>query len=76
MRIDIIAVIPDLMVSFFNNSIVKNARTKGLLNINIFDLRDYGLGNYKQIDDYPYGGQSGMVYLATNLISQIILAKI
>ena len=56
MRIDIIAVIPDLMVSFFNNSIVKNARTKGLLNINIFDLRDYGLGNYKQIDDYPYGG--------------------
>jgi len=63
MRIDIIAVIPDLMVSFFNNSIVKNARTKGLLNINIFDLRDYGLGNYKQIDDYPYGGQSGMVLM-------------
>lgn len=51
------------MVSFFNNSIVKNARTKGLLNINIFDLRDYGLGNYKQIDDYPYGGQSGMVLM-------------
>lgn len=42
---------------------MKNARTKGLLNINIFDLRDYGLGNYKQIDDYPYGGQSGMVLM-------------
>ncbi|MCO6460761.1 MAG: tRNA (guanosine(37)-N1)-methyltransferase TrmD [Saprospiraceae bacterium] len=63
MRIDIIAVIPELMTSFFNNSIVKNARNKGILDLNIIDLRQFGLGNYKQIDDYPYGGQAGMVLM-------------
>ncbi len=63
MKIDIIAVIPDLMTSFFENSIIKNARTKGHLTINVIDLRKYGLGNYKQIDDYQYGGQAGMVLM-------------
>lgn len=63
MRIDIIAVIPELMTSFFDNSIVKNARTKKLLEINVISLREFGKGNYKQIDDYQYGGHSGMVLM-------------
>lgn len=71
MKIDIIAVIPDLMTSFFDNSIVKNARKKGLLEINVIDLRKYGLGRYKQIDDYQYGGQAGMVLMPEPLSSCI-----
>lgn len=63
MRIDIIAVIPDLMTSFFDNSIVKNARQKGHLEINVIDLRNYGKGGYRQIDDYQYGGHAGMVLM-------------
>ena len=63
MRIDIIAVVPDLMNSFFEHSIIKNARQKGLLEVNIIQLRAYGKGNYNQIDDYQYGGHAGMVLM-------------
>ena len=63
MRIDIIAVVPDLMNSFFEHSIIKNARQKGLLEVNIIPLRAYGKGNYNQIDDYQYGGHAGMVLM-------------
>jgi len=63
MRIDIIAVVPDLMNSFFEHSILKNARQKGLLEVNIIPLRAYGRGNYNQIDDYQYGGHAGMVLM-------------
>lgn len=59
--IDIIAVIPELMFSFFEHSMMKRAREKGLFIVNIVPLRPYGLGNSKQIDDYQYGGEAGMV---------------
>ena len=61
MRIDIIAAVPDLLTSPLNHSMMKRAQDKGLLNIHIHDLRDFGIGNYRQIDDYPYGGGAGMV---------------
>lgn len=61
MRIDIIAAVPDLLHSPLNHSMMKRAQEKGLLEIHIHDLRDYGLGKYRQIDDYPYGGGAGMV---------------
>ena len=63
MRIDIISVAPSLLESPFNHSIVKRAKDKGLAEIIIHDLRAYGLGNYKQIDDTQFGGGAGMVMM-------------
>lgn len=63
MRIDIISVAPDLLESPFNHSIVKRAKEKGLAEIVIHDLRKFGLGNYKQIDDTQFGGGAGMVLM-------------
>ncbi len=61
MRIDIISCVPDLMSSFFGHSIIKRAQDKQLLEIVVHDLREHGLGNYRQVDDYQYGGGAGMV---------------
>lgn len=63
MRIDIIAVIPELLQSPFQHSIFKRAVEKGLASVYFHDLRQYGLGNYKQIDDYSFGGGAGMVLM-------------
>lgn len=61
MRIDIVSAIPELMHSPLDFSMMKRAREKGLLEIHFHDLREYGIGRYRQIDDYPYGGGAGMV---------------
>jgi tRNA (guanine37-N1)-methyltransferase len=63
MRIDIISVVPELLESPFSHSIMKRAAQKGLLEVFVHDLRKYGIGNYKQIDDYQYGGGAGMVIM-------------
>jgi len=63
MRIDIISVAPSLLESPFNHSILKRAKDKGLAEIIIHDLRAYGLGSYKQIDDTQFGGGAGMVMM-------------
>ncbi len=63
MRIDIISVIPELIRCTFEHSIVHRAREKGLLEVQLHDLREYGLGKYRQVDDYPYGGGAGMVLM-------------
>src|SRR5690625_1053929 len=61
MRIDIVAAIPDLMRSPLEHSIMMRARDNGLLEVHLHDLRAYGIGKARQIDDYPYGGGAGMV---------------
>ena len=61
MRIDIISAVPELLESPFNHSIIKRAKAKGVVEINIIDLHNYGKGNYKQIDDDPFAGDAGMV---------------
>ncbi len=61
MHIDIITVLPELLYSPLHHSIMQRAQDKGLVKIHIVNLRDYGLGAYKQVDDYPYGGGGGMV---------------
>ena len=61
MRIDIISAVPDLLESPFSHSIMKRASEKGLLVVHVHNLRDFGEGNYNQIDDYAYGGGAGMV---------------
>ena len=63
MRIDIITAVPELLESPFGHSIVKRAIDKGLVEIVIHNLRDYSTNNYRQIDDAPYGGTSGMVLM-------------
>lgn len=63
MRIDIITVLPELLHSPFSASILKRAKDKGLVEVVIHNLRDYGQGNYKQVDDYQFGGGAGMVLM-------------
>lgn len=63
MQIDIITVVPNLLESPFQHSIVKRAVEKKLVNINIINLRDYTSDNYKSVDDYMYGGGAGMVMM-------------
>lgn len=63
MRIDIISVVPDLMRSFFEHSILKRAIQSGLAQVNLINLRDYAQGNQKQVDDYAFGGGAGMVLM-------------
>ena len=60
-RIDIISVQPKLMESPLNHSIVQRAKDKGIVEIVLHDLKQYGLGKYKQVDDTVYGGGAGMV---------------
>ncbi len=61
MRIDLITVLPNLVRSPLDHSILQRAQEKGLVEIHVHDLRDWGLGSYRQIDDLPYGGGGGMV---------------
>ena len=63
MRIDIITVLPELIKSPFEHSILKRAYDKGLVEVNLIDLRDYGIGKHKQVDDYAFGGGAGMVMM-------------
>lgn len=63
MRIDIISAVPELLEGPFGASIVKKAIDRGLASIHIHHLRDYADGNYRQIDDYPFGGGAGMVLM-------------
>ena len=63
MTFDIISAVPALLQSPFQHSILQRAQKKGLLEINIFNLREYGLGPHNQIDDYQYGGGAGMVMM-------------
>lgn len=71
MHIDIISVVPELLESPLQHSILKRAQEKGLLEVQVHPLREYGLGKYKQIDDYQYGGGAGMVMMAEPLANCI-----
>lgn len=71
MRIDIITVLPDLLESPLSHSIMQRAREKGLLEVNLINLRNFGLGERKQVDDYQYGGGAGMVMLCEPLANCI-----
>ncbi len=71
MRIDIISVIPGLLESPFSHSIMKRAKDKGLLEVHVHDLREWGLGKHRQLDDYQFGGGAGMVMMCEPLINCI-----
>lgn len=63
MRIDILTVLPEILDGPLNNSIIKRATDKGIAEVHIHDLREYGLGRHKQVDDYAFGGEAGMVMM-------------
>jgi tRNA (guanine37-N1)-methyltransferase len=63
MRIDIITVVPDLLKSPFEASILKRAIDKGIVEVHIHNLRDYTDKSYNQVDDYQFGGGAGMVLM-------------
>lgn len=71
MKIDIISVVPELMESFFAHSILKRAKEKGLLEVNLFNLRDYTYYKHGQVDDYQFGGGAGLVMMAEPLANAI-----
>lgn len=63
MHISIITCLPRLLESPFNDSILKRAQTKGLVSVDIIDLREYATGKHKPVDDYAFGGGAGMVMM-------------
>lgn len=71
MNIDIISVVPDLLISPFSHSILKRANEKGLLHVNVINLRDYTNYSRAQVDDYPFGGGAGMVIMIEPLVNAI-----
>lgn len=75
LQIDIISAVPELLESPLNHSIIQRAKDKGLLEINIIDLRSYGIGKHSQIDDYQYGGGAGMVLMVEPLYNCITELK-
>jgi tRNA (guanine37-N1)-methyltransferase len=71
MKIDIISVVPGLMESFFSHSILKRAKDKNLLEVNLYNLRDYTNYKHGQVDDYQFGGGAGLVMMAEPLVNAI-----
>lgn len=63
MRIDILSVVPELLSSPFEASILKRAQEANRVEVHIHNIRDYSVNKYKQVDDYPYGGGAGMVLM-------------
>src|ERR1700742_4779634 len=71
MRIDILSVLPELLESPLQHSIMKRAQEKGLLTIRVHHLRKWAVNEYGQIDDYQYGGGAGMVMMPEPLANAI-----
>ena len=71
LRIDILSAVPNLLDSPFNHSILKRAQERKLLDVHVHDIRAFGVGKHKQIDDYAYGGGAGMVMMCEPLAQAI-----
>ncbi len=71
MNIHILSVVPELLESPFNHSILKRAKEKGILNVVVHNLRKWSINKHKQVDDYQYGGGAGMVIMCEPLMNAI-----
>src|SRR3982750_2528865 len=71
MRIDILTVLPELLESPLQHSIMKRAQDKGLLTVQVHALRKWAVNDYGQVDDYQYGGGAGMVMMCEPLANAI-----
>ena len=61
MRIDILSVVPELLESPLNHSIIKRAKEKGIVEIHIHNIRDWSKDKHRKVDDYSFGGDAGLV---------------
>ncbi|MFV0345807.1 MAG: tRNA (guanosine(37)-N1)-methyltransferase TrmD [Bacteroidales bacterium] len=61
MRIDILTVVPEIFAGHFNESILKRAQNSGVAEIVVHNIRDYSADKHRKVDDYPFGGEAGMV---------------
>ena len=61
MRVDILTILPEMIDGMLNCSILKRAQEKGLVEIHLYNLRDYTTNKWRRVDDYPFGGEAGMV---------------
>ena len=75
MKIDILTLFPDMFYGFLNDSIIKRAREKGLIDIEVHNFRDYSPFKNKQVDDYSYGGGAGMVLMCEPIFLAIEALK-
>src|SRR5437899_11209368 len=75
MRIDIITLFPDMFKGPFDMSMLWKAQDKGLVQIKLWDLRGFGLGDRRTVDDTPYGGGDGMVLKPEPMVAAIEAAK-
>lgn len=75
MRIDILTVLPEMIDGMINTSILKRAQEKGLAEIHLHNLRDYTTNKWKRVDDYPFGGEAGMVMQIEPIDKAISLLK-
>ena len=71
MKFDIITIFPDIFEPYFNESIIKRARAKKLVQIKIHNLRDYTNDKHKTVDDRPYGGGAGMVFMVKPILKAV-----
>ena len=71
MRIDIITLFPEMFAGPFDHSIVKRAQTKGLVEIHLHQLRDFAIDKHRRVDDYPFGGEPGMVMMIEPIVNCI-----
>ena len=71
MRIDIISVMPELHEGPFSHSILKRAADKGIAEVHVHQLREFGAGKHQQVDDYQYGGGAGMVMQCEPIVACI-----
>ncbi|MDR1182231.1 MAG: tRNA (guanosine(37)-N1)-methyltransferase TrmD, partial [Bacteroidales bacterium] len=63
MRIDILTVVPELLESPFGHSIIRRARSKGIVELAVHNIRDYATGKRRHVDDYAFSGDAGMVMM-------------
>ncbi|MEP6468044.1 MAG: tRNA (guanosine(37)-N1)-methyltransferase TrmD, partial [Parafilimonas sp.] len=75
MKIDILTVLPELLESPLNHSIMKRAQEKKLLTVRIINLRKWAVNEHGQVDDYQYGGGAGMVMMCEPLANAIEALK-
>lgn len=75
MRIDILSVVPELLTSVFEHSILKRAQEKNLLHVQVINLRNYSNFKHKQVDDYQFGGGAGMVLMIEPIFNCINYLK-
>ncbi|MBU4082578.1 tRNA (guanosine(37)-N1)-methyltransferase TrmD [Patescibacteria group bacterium] len=75
MKFDIITIFPDVFEPYFNESIIKRARAKKLVQIKIYNLRNYTNDRHRTVDDRPYGGGAGMVFMVAPILKAVAALK-